>query len=251
MSPTQIGILILGGILVLAVTAYIVQTIETQRREKRMRLLALRDQIRRADHLLSNLPPFYISPDIRSILIKYMDLRWHQMIELERNPSYQQELEKLAQRASEPFDPGNYPAGSLTHSPDRNTARSTRALLRELAQFLTDLQKQNLFGKNALQAMLRHIKQSYTRLTIELEIMDAQQTEEVAGPQVALHTYRSALTRLQNFNDAYQIDVQIFALSRKMEECQKIADEQRAREEEELRQRDAAERAREERERYR
>ncbi|TCK07630.1 hypothetical protein [Marinobacterium mangrovicola] len=251
MSPTQIGILILGGILVLAVTAYIVQTIETQRREKRMRLLALRDQIRRADHLLSNLPPFYISPDIRSILIKYMDLRWHQMIELERNPSYQQELEKLAQRASEPFDPGNYPAGSLTHSPDRNTARSTRALLRELAQFLTDLQKQNLFGKNALQAMLRHIKQSYTRLTIELEIMDAQQTEEVAGPQVALHTYRSALTRLQNFNDAYQIDVQVFALSRKLEECQKIADEQRAREEEELRQRDAAERAREERERYR
>ncbi|SEG34543.1 hypothetical protein [Marinobacterium lutimaris] len=251
MGPTQIGILILGGILVLAVTAYIVQTIETQRREKRMRLLALRDQIRRADHLLTNLPAFYISPDIRSVLIKYMDLRWHQMIELERSPNYRQELEKLAQRASEPFEPGNYPSGSLTHSPDRNTARSTRALLRELAQFLTDLQKQNLFSKGALHAMLRHIKQSYTRLTIELEIMDAQQTEQVAGPQVALHTYRSALTRLQSFNDAYQIDVQIFALSKKLEECQNIADEQRAKEEDELRRRDAAEREREERQRYR
>lgn len=251
MSPTQVGILILGGILVLAVTAYIVQTIETQRREKRMRLLALRDQIRRADHLLSNLPAFYISPDIRSILIKYMDLRWHQMLELERSPIYQQELEKLAQRASEPFEPGQYPAGSLTYAPDRNTARSTRALLRELAQFLADLQKQNLFSKNGFQAMLRQIKQSYSRLTIELEIMDAQQTEQVAGPAVALHTYRSALSRLQNFNDAYQIDVQIFALSRKLEECQKIADEQRAKEEEELRRRDAKERERAERERYR
>lgn len=251
MSPTQIGILILGGIVVLAVTAYIVQTIETQRRERRMKLLALRDQIRRADHLLSSLPAFYISPDIRTVLIKYMDRRWHQMLELERNPAYQQEIQKLAQRASEPFEPGQYPSGSLTHSPDRNTARSTRALLRELAQFLIDLQKQNLFSKGALQQMVRHIKQSYTRLTIELEIMDAQQTEQVAGPQVALHTYRSALTRLQSFNDAYQIDVQIFALSRKVEECQGIADEQRAKEEEELRRIDAAEKEREQRERYR
>ncbi|WP_432698242.1 hypothetical protein ACQUQP_07835 [Marinobacterium sp. YM272] len=251
MSPTQIGILILGGIVVLAVTAYIVQTIETQRRERRLKLLALRDQIRRADHLLTSLPAFYISPDIRTVLIKYMERRWHQMLELERNAAYQQELQRLTQRASEPFEPGQYPSGSLTHSPDRNMARSTRALLRELAQFLTELQKQNLFSKGALQQMVRHIKQSYTRLTIELEIMDAQQTEQVAGPQVALHAYRSALTRLQNFNDAYQIDVQIFALTRKVEECQQVADEYREKEEEERRRIDAAEKEREQRERYR
>jgi hypothetical protein len=251
MSPTQIGFLILGGIVVLAVTAYIVQTLETQRRQRQMRLLMLRDQIRRADHLLSALPAFYVTPDIRTVLIKYMERRWQQVMELDRNPAYAKEVERLTQLAGERFDPGQYPAGSLTFSQDRDAARRSRALLRELAQFLTDLQKQNLFSQSALVPMIRHIKQSYTRLTIELEIMDAQQTEEVAGPQVALHSYRSALTRLQGFNNAYQIDAQIFALARKVEECEQVAEKMRQAAEEEQRRRDEAEREREQRERYR
>jgi len=255
MSPTQIGMLILGGIGVIAVTAYIIQSIETQRRQRRMKLLALKDQIRRADHLLGSLPSFYVTPDIRTVLIKYMEMKWSQVVELDANPAYRNEMEKLAQQASEPFDPGNYPSGSLTYCDDRETARRSRALLRELAQFLIELQKQQMFSQQALNGMVRHIKQSYSRLTIELELMDGQMTEEVSGPQVALHTYRSALRRLEGFNDAYQIDVQIFALTRKIEECERVADELQRQAEEELRKIDTEERkrqqrAREERERF-
>lgn len=251
MSPTQIGMLILGGILVMAITAYIIQSIEAQRRQRRMKLLALRDQIRRADHLLGSLPSFYVTPDIRAVLIKYMELRWRQVVELDANPTYRKEMEKLAQQASEPFEPGHYPAGSLTYCSDRDTGRRARALLRELAQFLIDLQKQQLFSQQTLNEMIRHIKQSYSRITIELELMDAQMTEEISGPQVALHTYRSAMTKLQSFNNAYQIDAQIFALTRKIEECERVAEELRQQTEEELRRRDEQEREREQRERYR
>lgn len=251
MSPTQIGVLILGGIGVMAITAYIIQSIEAQRRERRMRLLAIRDQIRRADHLLGSLPSFYITPDIRAVLIKYMELRWQNAIEIDANPAFKNEVEKLAQLASEPFEPGLYPGGSLTYCSDRDTARRSRALLRELAQFLTDLQKQNLFSQQTLNAMIKHIKQSYSRLTIELELMDAQMTEEISGPQVALHTYRSALTRLQGFNNAYQIDAQIFALTRKVESCEQVAEELRLQTEEEMRKRDEEAREQEQRERYR
>ncbi|KEA63996.1 hypothetical protein ADIMK_1731 [Marinobacterium lacunae] len=251
MSPTQIGMLILGGILVMAVTAYIIQSIETQRRERRMKLLALKDQIRRADHLLGSLPAFYVTPDIRAVLIKYMELRWQQVLELDSNPIYKKELDKLTEQASTPFEPGQYPSGSLTYCSDRDTARRSRALLRELAQFLTDLQKQQLFSQQTLNAMIKHIKLSYSRLTIELELMDAQTTEELSGPQVALHTYRSAMARLQGFNSAYQIDAQIFALSRKIESCEKVAEELRQQTEEELRQRDEEAREQEQRERYR
>lgn len=251
MSPTQIGMLILGGIGVMAVTAYVIQSVEAQRRERRMKLLAIKDQIRRADHLLSSLPSFYVTPDIRAVLIKYMELRWQNAIELDSNPAYRQEIAKLEQLASEPFEPGLYPTGSLTYCSDRDTARRSRALLRELAQFLTDLQKQQLFSQQTLNGMIRHIKQSYSRLTIELELMDAQMTEEISGPQVALHTYRSALTRLQGFNNAYQIDVQIFALTQKIEVCERVAEELRVQAEDEMRKRDEETREREQRERYR
>lgn len=251
MSPTQIGILILVGIAVLLVTAYIAQTLEMQRRARRMRLLALKDQIRRADHLLSTLPSFYVTADIRAALIKYMKWRWQQVMELDRSPSSATELERLNQLAGERFEPGQYPVGALTFSQDRETARRARALLRELARFMADQQKLELFSRNALLEMIRQIKQGYTRLTIELEIMDAQQTESISGPQVALHGYRSALNRLLRFDDAHQIDAQTQALAHKVAQCEQAADRLRLATEQELRESDQAEREKAHRERYR
>lgn len=251
MSPTQIGILILGGIAVLIVTAYIAQTLEMQRREKRMRLLALKDQIRRADHLLSSLPTFYVTADIRTALIKYMQWRWQQVMELERNPAIARELERLNQLASERFEPGLYPDGALTFSQDRDSARRARALLRELARFMADLQKLNLFSQHTLVTIVRQIKQGYTRLTIELELMDAQQTEAISGPQVALHSYRNALTRLLRFDGAHQIEAQTQALARKVAQCEQAADKLKQASEQELRESDEAEREKAHRDRYR
>lgn len=250
MSPTQISILILGGILLLAATAYITQLLETQRRERKMRLLNLKDQIRRADHLLGALPNFHVSAEIRMVLIKYMRHRWQQIMTLERNPGHEKELARLQQLAEQPFDPGHYPAGSLTSMLDRDTTRRTRALLRELAQFLGGLQNQNLFSKNELILMIQQIKESYTRLTVELEILDTQETEKVAGPQAALHGYRNALTRLQRFGNARQIDTQINALALKLAQCEQVADRLREEAAQALEHQDALEREKEARKRY-
>ena len=250
MSPTQIGILILVGIAILLITAYIAQTLEMQRRARRMRLLALKDQIRRAEHLLSSLPAFYVTPAIRAALIQYMRWRWQQVMELDRSPSCAQELERLKQLASEQFEPGQYPPGALTYTQDRDSARHTRALLRELARFLADLQKADLFTRPALLDMVRQIKQGYTRLTIELEIMDAQQTEAISGPQVALHAYRNALSRLLRFEEAHQIDAQTQALAHKVAQCEQAADKVRLEAEQERLENDRSEHAKAHRERY-
>lgn len=249
MGPTGTGILILGGIVVMAVTAYVVQLVETQRRERRMKLLTLKDQIRRADHLFSSLPAFFVTQEIRGILLRYMEARWKQVIELDPTPEHHKQLDETAKLRALPFDPGQYPAGRLTQSPDRETARRSRALLRELAQFLVELQKSGMFSGNALNQLVQTVKQSYTRLTIELELLDAQETERVAGPQVALHPYRSCLLKLQGFNGAHQIDAQIFELSRKIDECQKVADEMKAQADAEMEARLEAERE-EERKKY-
>lgn len=235
MSPTQIAALILGGILLLAVTAYLVQSIEAQRRQRQMRLLQLRDQIRRADHLFGSLPAFFVTPEIRALLLRYMEVRWKQVMELDRSDEPHKQLARLEEMAHQPFDPGQYPNGQLTQSPDRESARRSRALLRELAQFLVDLQKVGMFGNDTLAQLIQRVKQSYTRLTIELELLDAQETEQIAGPQVALHQYRSCLMKLQGFNNANQIDAQIFALQNRIDACQAVADQIKQETEEELR----------------
>ena len=242
MGPTEIGMLIMGGIILMAVTSYVVQLIEAQRRERRMKLLMLKDQIRRADHLVHSLPAFFVTQDIRTLLLQYMEARWKQVIELDPTAEHRKQLDQIARLRGAPFDPGQYPIGCLTQSQDRETARRSRALLRELVQFLGDIQKAGMFSTAALARLTDKIKQSYTRLTIELELFDAQETEQTAGPQVALHQYRSCLLKLQGFNDSHQIDAQIFELSHKVEQCQAIADEIKAKADAEMQARLAAER---------
>lgn len=224
MNPTETGILILGGIVVMAITAFIVQSIENERRERHMRLLRLRDQIRRANHLYHNVPRFYVPQEVYQALLHYMENRWKEIIELEPSANNRAKLEEIAELRAAPFETEAYPEGALTYAPDRETARRLRALLRELAQFFQDAQTSRLFSNTLIQRMVSDIKQGYTRLTIELELMDAKDTEELAGLHVALHQYRSSMLKLQQFNDVHQIDPQIFALSRKIEICQAEAD---------------------------
>ncbi|MDP1069442.1 hypothetical protein, partial [Klebsiella pneumoniae] len=75
MSPTETGLIIVAVVVVMAMIAFSIQTVENQRRERRMRLLMLKDQIRRADHLLHTLPEHYITREIRDVLVRYLQNR--------------------------------------------------------------------------------------------------------------------------------------------------------------------------------
>ena len=224
MGPTETGLFILGSIVVMAMAAFLVQSIETARRQRHMRIIHLKDHFRRADHLFKGLPKSFVTPEIMRMLLKYMEQQISKLIEIEQKPEYQQELDRITELTNSPFEPEPYPTGQLTHYQDRNSTRRARAMLRELAQFIKDLQKTHQGNSAILSQMLTDIKQGYTRLTVELEIMDAQETEALAGEHVSLHQYRTAMIRLQQFNNTHKIDPQIFALSQKVERCQHAAE---------------------------
>ncbi|MDY6891753.1 MAG: hypothetical protein SVU24_09215 [Pseudomonadota bacterium] len=227
MSPTETGMIIVAVVVVMAMIAFSIQTIEEQRRERHMRLLILKDQIRRADHLLRTLPEHYITREIRDLLVRYIQSRWKRVLELENSPENQQKLAEMETVAAQPLPVVEHPPGSMTLHTDRSHAQRTAALLRELFQFLTELQRSGLLPAATTRDVIYQVKEAYTRTRIDVEIMDAIEVEQQKGAAPALPRYRTAAAKLQRLNQTQQLDRQIYELSAHIDKLQAIVERER------------------------
>lgn len=227
MSPTETGLIIVAVVIVMATIAFSIQTVENQRRERRMRLLMLKDNVRRADHLLHTLPEHYITREIRDILVKYLQNRWKQVMELENTQDNRQKLSAMEAFAAEPLPVVEHPPGSMTLHTDRNHAQRTAALLRELFQFLTELKTSGMLPAATTQDVIYQVKEAYTRTRIDVEIMEAMEVEQQRGVAPALPRYRTAAGKLQRLNQTQQLDRQIYELSAHMDKIQAIVEHER------------------------
>lgn len=245
MTPTETGLLIIAVVVVMAMIAFTIQNIETQRRERRMRLLLLKDQIRRADHLLRTLPEHYITREIRDLLLNYLVQRWKLTLELERTEENQKKLHELEAVRAQPLPVVEHPQGSMTLHADRNHAERTASLLRELFQFLSDLKKQGTVRVAEADSVIYQVKEAYTRTRLDVEIMDAQETEGARGAGPALPRFRTVLAKLQSLNKTQQLDRQLYEIGTHIDELQAIVEQERLVKEAEEKRRRAEELAKE------
>ncbi|GAA0789178.1 hypothetical protein [Marinobacterium sediminicola] len=231
MSPTQTGLIIVAVIVVMAMIAFTIQTVENQRRERRMRLLLLKDQVRRATHLLHTLPEHYITREIRDVLVRYAQQRWKSILELESSNDNRQKLNELNEFASLPLPVVEHPAGSMTLHTDRSHAERTASLLRELFQFLSELKASGLLSGVHASEVIYQVKEAYTRTRIDVELMDAIEVEAGRGAAAALPRFRTACSKLQSLNQTQQLDRQLYELGTHMEKLQiQVEEERKARE---------------------
>ncbi len=226
--------MIVAVVLVMAMIAFVIQSVENQRRERRMRLLLLKDQVRRASHLLYTLPEHYITQEIRDLLVKYLQQRWKGVLELENSPDNRQKLSELEEFAEQPLPVVEHPAGSMTLHTDRSHAERTAALLRELFQFLSELKAGGMLSGLQASEVIYQVKEAYTRTHIDVELMEAIEVEMGRGAAAALPRYRSAAAKLQSLNQTQQLDRQLYELGTHIDELQaQVAEERKVREAEE------------------
>jgi len=196
-SPTQTGLLILAAVLLLAVAAYIAQQVENRRQARRLQVMALKDRIRRASYLLDNLPAQFQTPEIRQVVGSTINHLLDRLQKLDRKAEYRQQQEALQQQLAQPTAIPPFPAGSLSLMQDRDSARRARAMLRELGQFIKQQHENGELSLEAASTTMRQVKSGYHRVTCDLAILDALQIESSRGPQVAVHQYRSCLSKLR------------------------------------------------------
>ena len=201
MTPTQIGLLILAVVGVIIVGSLVMQGIENQRRERRLRILTLKDQIRRADHLLNSIPMELRSQAADRLLLKYLIDHWRELGHLDPTAQSENQIARLTEMAKQP-PTKPMAANGLTLFPNKQQASNAKAVMRELAQFMADLQKLGRFQPQQLQPIINQVKIGYNRANLDVQLFQAQETEQSRGPSVAIHQYRScsqALDKLARF----------------------------------------------------
>ncbi|MBA4501498.1 hypothetical protein [Marinobacterium marinum] len=247
MSPTQTGLIIVAVVVVMAMVAFVIQTIENQRRERRMRLLLLKDQVRRASHLLHTLPEHYITREIRDVLVRYLQQRWKSILLLENSPDNRKQPAELEALAGQALPVVEHPEGSMTLHTDRQHAERTAALLRELYQFLTELQAGGMLSGLHASEVIYQVKEAYTRTRLDVELMDAIEVENGRGVAAALPRFRTVCAKLQGLNQTQQLDRQLYEVGTHIDHLQAQVDEDRKAREKEERQRQQEEAAKNDR----
>lgn len=212
MGPTEIGLLIVAGVTLMAAIAYIAQSVEDARRERQLKLMNLRYEIRRANHLLTSFPQLFLTTDIQQLLIRYLQHKWEMMVELEEKPENQAQLDKVKAMHKASIDTFLHPEGSLTAFPDMGAAAQAQGLLLEFLKFLLDAEKKGDISKTIRESFEKRARQAHSRIACELEIFEALAIEGMNGGTAALPKLRNCFFKLDNINRDHSMDRQLYEL---------------------------------------
>ncbi|MGB0206298.1 MAG: hypothetical protein ACPF9K_14820 [Neptuniibacter sp.] len=212
MSPTYIALIILFGVAIMAGIAFAVQDYENKKREKNLRLLTLKTAIRRATHLLESFPPILISNEIHNLLCKYISVRWDAVVELEASETNKQQQSTFQARAASVPEAMNHPAGSM--SVFNNSVEANRALgvVKEFAGFVSEIANKGDIRAEQAEHLTKEAKRIYMRIEIDIDLIQAMETEETQTAEVVIHYYRSCFKKLQNLNINQALDRQLYEI---------------------------------------
>ncbi|MBY4675437.1 hypothetical protein [Marinobacterium arenosum] len=212
MGPTETGLLILTGVAILAVVAFVAQNIENTKRERHLKLMRLRDNVRRADHLLSSFPALLLTFELKKLLARYLQQQWQAILELENSEENQRQLKRVVDIGNQKPAPIPHPEGSLTAFASPAEAAQAQSLLREQAQFINDIEKRGELPAQAARGYLVQVKRAYTRASIELEIWEAIEIERMTGSEASLPKLRGCFMKLERLNHDQSLDRQLYEL---------------------------------------
>ncbi|MCV6590979.1 MAG: hypothetical protein OIF57_18450 [Marinobacterium sp.] len=210
MTPTQIGLIIIVGVVLLAAIAYIAQNIENARKERQLKLMELRFEIRHANHLLSSFPAQFMTTDIQQLLLRYLQAKWEKIIELEESEDHRQQLERLKERSKEAITPFLHPEGVLTAFDSAGNASQAQGILREFMKFLVESERKGDISKQLQLSFESRLKRAYQRTVCELEIFEGLAIEAMSGSTSALPKLRNCFYTLDNLNRDHSLDRQVY-----------------------------------------
>ncbi len=212
MSPTYIALIILFGVALMAGIAFVIQDIENKKRERNLRLISLKTGIRRASHLFESFPPILMSTEIRTLLCKYLEARWNAVVELDPSDSNKQQKNAFQAQASMLPDAISHPSGSMTVFSGETEAARALGIIKEFAQFIAEIKNKGEINSDTADSLTKDAKRTFARIEVDLDLMSALETEQIRGPEVVIHHYRSCFSKLQNLNHNQALDRQLYEI---------------------------------------
>lgn len=212
MSPTYIALIILLGVGLMAGIGFVIQDLENKKKAKSLKLIGLKTAIRRSSHLFESFPPALITTEIRTLLCKYIEARWAAVVELEPSDANKQQYSAFQAEAATLQEPVSHPAGSVTVFSSQTEAARAMGIIKEFAQFLAELGNKGEINSDLAERMTKDAKRLYLRVEIDIDLMNAIETEAAQGAEVVIHQYRSCFSKLQHLNHNQILDRQLYEI---------------------------------------
>ncbi|WP_293267135.1 hypothetical protein [Neptunomonas sp.] len=213
-TGTAITIIIVVGVLISL--AYIVQSIENQRQQKRARIQAIRNNIRNVERLYDTLPNRVIPEQLNHFISHHLHSQWKKILLLDNNSSFQKAAQQSLQNSSEFSVDNTYPSGSLTLLSDQREAQKTMTAAQELSQWLQMLKKSSPQSQT-INDLLSHLQYCHAQASIDRMLFDAIECEQTKGAKVSIPQYKNCLNSLDNMHYSQKNDRQVFELNNHIE----------------------------------
>jgi hypothetical protein len=216
MAQSEAVFVIILGISILAIAAYIIQKVDNQRQLQRNLKHAINQNIAQVDHLLQSIPSALMTEPLYNYLTYELRNLCLQKNQIDKDPKSAQYLEWANQLVSNGFEKSTSSSSLTLLENEADLSPSTLAII-ELAKWLNQQSSHNPELTNEL---LHYSKACLDILSIDKMIFEAIRCETEKGPQVAIHQFRNCLFTLENQLSTIQSDLQLYKIRTHIDELE-------------------------------
>lgn len=199
MSVVTITIAIIGIIAVCVTGIYIAQSRERARIEKIQKIKRFSDRHERLQRLMHELPPQYLTDELRGLLVKQSIDSLNHILNLKRNKRLEGYLEADEQYLSQLQNKTLKLPPVPIKSPEQ--AAEVRSLLELLFKFVQQQAKQKLIDPGRAKQYALQIKFGVAKSRADGLAAKADQALKSGKPRVAIHAYHTALEAFKSMAD--------------------------------------------------
>ncbi|MEH6812605.1 MAG: hypothetical protein V7677_08750 [Motiliproteus sp.] len=225
MSGGIIATLILTGVGCLALIAYVAQSVENAKQERRRKVLALQERTRVCWNLVTELPSAYLPAELRQFLLAYLTGRHQDILSIDPgNNNSKSQLSNIKELQSQEYSSTlDTPEPVLT---DLITAKNTAARIKDMVNFFVGIHKDGSLEKRTAQQYINQGKALYVVIKTDVSQLAARQVEATNNPKLALVHYNTCRTRLEPFANKGQMPLRIKFLDERIKKLKALANDQ-------------------------
>lgn len=235
MSQTSTVILIIAIIVVLGSIAFTIQTLEERKRARKLQIMTLKGKVRNAVNIYKGIPDMFMTVELHDFLRKFINNRWQKLHTLIDSEDSQRAYAAFQERCKNRVLHVQHPSGSMTVYQDEGQVYHALSKFKELQQWLSELHRNKQIPETTFNELNWQSKDFYDRVSCDIEVLEAIETERSHGEKAGYHKFNIALKSLNGLNQSESLDSQIFAIHKHMENLKSIYEEQEALEEEKRR----------------
>lgn len=209
MSSTSVITLIIVLLVALLAYAFVSQTMERKRKQRKRMLAALKLRTKDFKYMISGFPPDFLSKDLSALVHRCLIEVLEQLVGLEpSNKAYSEELALVSKQLEEAKRKPKKPARTKLTNPQQ--VKEVKSMLQSLHNFIGQQQQRGNLSMAQFKQYESQIKQLVVQLTVDSYILNAKQAQGSNKGRLAIHYYTLAkkLLAKESGNADYQTQIE-------------------------------------------